>query len=179
MKTVKYRYDSQKGKMPSLCPKDREEEVKKLIISKLEEGELMYLSTLSPDGWPVTDCMHYAVVEGEKSRPVIYMFTHDGVRKLENIGLDERVSVSVCHAVSYEERKKTWSFQFMGTARVVESEEERSAAIKVTREKKGYEFAADLPLEKQPCIRIDPVFGSWMCGEGTPAACSIDYGREQ
>lgn len=172
---MEYGYLGQKDKMPPICPKDKEGRIKELVIEKLSEGELMYLSTISPEGWPITDCMHYAVVKGEKSRPVIYLFTHDHVRKLDNIANDSRVSVSVCHAVSYEKRNETWAFQFMCTAGAVTDQAETALAIKATREKKGYEFAANLPLEKQPCIKVEPVFGVWTCGLGDPKICSIDY----
>lgn len=168
-------YLCQKDKMPPICPKEREDAIKELILQKLASGELIYLSTLSPTGWPVTDCMHFVSVEGENKRPIIYMFTHDDVRKLENIAGDERVSVSACHTVSFERRNETWAFQFLCTAALVKDEKEIELAIRATREKKGYEFARQMPLEKQPCIRIDPVFGAFTCGEGEPAACSIDY----
>lgn len=172
---MEYEYLSQKDKMPPICPKDKEENIKKLVLAKLSEGELMYLSTISPDGWPVTDCMHYAAVEDEKNRPVFYMFTHNHVRKLDNIVNDKRVSVSACHTESYEKRNETWAFQFMCTAELVTDEAEIAMAIKETRTKKGYEFASYLPLEEQPCIKVKPVFGVWTCGDGESKACSIDY----
>lgn len=168
-------YLCQQDKMPPACPKEKEEAVKELVLRKLAEGELMYLSTLSPTGWPVTDCMHFVSVEGENKRPVLYMFTHDGVRKLENIAKDSRVSVSACRTVSFERRNETWAFQFLCTAQPVTDADELALAVQATREKKGYAFARQMPLEKQPCIRLDPVFGAFTCGEADPMACSIDY----
>ncbi len=35
-----------------------------------------------------------------------------------------------------------------------------------------------MPLEKQPCIRIDPLFGAFMSGDSDPAARSIGYLKE-
>ena len=168
-------YLCQQDKMPPICPDEKKDIIKELVLRKLADGELMYLSTLSPSGWPVTDCMHFVSVEGKNKRPIFYMFTHDNVRKLENIAGDNRVSVSACHTVSYERRNETWSFQFLCTAALVTDENEIAQAIQATRRKKGYEFAAHLPLEQQPCIKVEPVFGSFTCGEGEPMACSIDY----
>lgn len=168
-------YKDQIDKMPPICPAEKADSVKQVVLDKLQDGELMYLSTLSPTGWPVTDCMHYVSVEGENKQPIIYMFTHNHVRKLENIAKDSRVSVSVCHAVSFERRNETWAFQFMGTASRVLDPDEIKQAVSATRAKKGYEFAAKLPLETQPCIRIDPLYGAFMSGDSDPAACSIEY----
>ncbi|KAK8839305.1 hypothetical protein M9Y10_032238 [Tritrichomonas musculus] len=172
---MEYKYLSQKDKMPPICPKDKEAAVRKLIIDKLSQGELVYMSTISPDGWPITDCLHFATVPGENDRPIFYLFTHENTRKLENIANNKRVSISVCHTVSFERRNETWAFQFMGLAEEVKDKAEIDRAIKANREKKGYEFTAHLPLEQQPCIRVEPVFGSFTCPQADPKACSIDY----
>lgn len=168
-------YLCQQDKMPPLCPMGKQAGTRRLVLEKLKTAELLYLSTLSPTGWPVTDCMHFACTEDEQLRPILYLFTHEHVRKLENIAKDPRVSVSICQAISFEERKKTWAFQFMGTASLVTDPMELKEAIRITRAKPGYEFAAQLPLEKQPCFRIDPIYGAFMAGENDPANCSIDY----
>lgn len=173
--TITYNYLEQQDKMPRLCPKENETEIKELILNKLFSEELLYLATSSPNGWPIVDCMHFVTVKGTNNTPILYLFTHYNTRKIENIINDERVSISICHTKSYEERNKSCSFQFMCKAEMVTDLTEKNLAIKYTREKKGYDFTINLPLEMQPCIKIQPIFGSWMCGEGNPSICSIEY----
>lgn len=43
------------------------------------------------------------------------------------------------------------------------------------KQKLGYDFTINLPLEMQPCIKLQPIFGSWMCGEGNLSICSLEY----
>ncbi|WP_324695153.1 pyridoxamine 5'-phosphate oxidase family protein [Novosphingobium sp. RL4] len=171
-------YLKQKDKMPSICPKEREDEIREAILQKLYSAELMYLSTISPDGWPIVDCIHFTTIKGNNKKPIFYIFTHENVRKIENILNDNRVGISICHAVSYEQRNETWSFQFMGKATIIGDNLEKQLAINSSREKVGYDFTKYLPLEKQPCIKIEPIFGSWMSGQLNPPACSIDYFAE-
>jgi hypothetical protein len=63
----------------------------------------------------------------------------------------------------------------MCKVKVVTDETEKELAIKSTKKKKGYEFTINLPLETQPCIKIEPIFGSWMSGQGKPQVCPINY----
>ncbi|WP_228469368.1 hypothetical protein [Paenibacillus sp. JNUCC31] len=40
--------------------------------------------------------------------------------------------------------------------------EELKKALQAQRSKAGYEFTEYLPLEKQPCIRIEVLYGIWI-----------------
>lgn len=103
------KWDEQRFEQKELMPNVIENppiEMKREIYNIISVHELAALATSTPNGWPIVDCMHFGMVEGDNCRPVFYMFTHFGKRKLENIPNDSRVSVSLYNTPGFEKRNE-------------------------------------------------------------------------
>ena len=175
IKWVEQRFE-QKDLMPNVI-ENPSKELKTNIFKTLVSHQLMNLATTSPNGWPIVDCMHYAIVEGENLRPVFYLFTFPNKRKLVNIKSNSRVSVSLYNDPGFEKRNEAWFFQFIGIARTVDDIDEIKVAVNAMRSKPNSDYTQNMPLEKQPCIRIDILFGTWMDQSQKPPLVTIDYGQ--
>lgn len=64
----------------------------------------------------------------------------------------------------------------MGIAKLIDDLEEIKIAAEAVRSKPVNYYTKNMPIEKQPCIRIDILFGTWMNQSQKPPLISIDYG---
>lgn len=168
----------QKDLMPKLVKQELENEIKQDILDFLEAQEVANLATSTPNSWPLIHAMHFATVTDQEQRPVFYLFSVPGTRKLHNISVNPQVALSIYNLTGYENRKQAKAFQFIGIAQIITDPEEVKKALAAQRSKPGYEFTEHLPLEKQPCIRVDALYGTWMDQSGKRPLVSIDY-RQQ
>ena len=156
-------YDSQIDKMGgTFATPEQTTQIKKLILEKLHEEELLYLTTISPTGW---------------DNPIFYVFTQPQFKKVENIPNNPRTAISIFH-MPKKRIGRPWVFQFSGLAELVGDEPDREQAVALMKKKQGRasEFMTR-QLQTQPCIRIDPVLGTWSMpqGFGKPNSTPIDY----
>lgn len=69
-----------------------DEEIRKKILTLLDEHRIMTIATLRPDGWPQATTVGY-VNEGL----VLYFLCGLGSQKAENLARDDRVSLTIDH----------------------------------------------------------------------------------
>lgn len=165
----------QKDLMPKLVKQEIENEVRQDILEFLRVQEVANLATATPTNWPLVHAVHFAIVADDENRPVFYLFSIPGTRKVHNIKVNTQVALSAYNLPGYENRKQAKAFQFMGIAKIVDDAEELKIALAAQRSKAGYEFTEYLPLEKQPCIRVDVLYGTWMDQSKKHPLVSIDY----
>ncbi|MGG4146682.1 pyridoxamine 5'-phosphate oxidase family protein [Paenibacillus algorifonticola] len=168
----------QKDLMPKLVKQEFEKEIRQDILDFLKVQEVANLATATPTNWPLIHAMHFATVADKENRPVFYLFSVPGTRKLHNITVNPQVGLSVYNLLGYENKKQAKAFQFIGIAEIINDEEEFKKALAAQRSKLGYEFTEYLPLEKQPCIRVDVLYGTWMDQSRKHPFVSLDYLRQ-
>ncbi len=148
---------------------------KQEILDYLAIAELLNLSTISSNDWPISHCMHFATCEGPDQRPVIYMFTQDNTRKLANIAANPRVAVTVAPSAPVDCATGQPQIKLQGIASVVESDQERDIAMQAMFGKVNYEFARFIGLETQPAIRVDVLNAIWTSPAADAAPGHVDY----
>ncbi len=160
-------YDSQIDKMGGeFGTPEQTAHIKKVILEKLPEEELLYLTTISPTGWPETSIVHFVSGGDNENNPFFYVFTQPQFKKVENISNNPRAAISICH-MPKKGAGKPWVFQVNALAGLVEDGPDKEAAVAMMKKKLG--MAGELmakKLKNQPCIRIDPVLGTWSMPEG-------------
>ena len=171
-------YDSQIDKMGgTFATPEQTTQIKKLILEKLHEEELLYLTTISRTGWPETSIVHFVSDSDDRDNPIFYVFTQPQFKKVENIPNNPRTAISIFH-MPKKRIGRPWVFQFSGLAELVGDEPDREQAVALMKKKQGRasEFMTR-QLQTQPCIRIDPVLGTWSMpqGFGKPNSTPIDY----
>ncbi|WP_323809774.1 pyridoxamine 5'-phosphate oxidase family protein [Sphingobium baderi] len=125
------------------------------LVRVVNANQLITFTTMSRNGWPMTSCMHF-VLRMEEGRPLIYLFTHDGHRKMDNIAVDRRVSLS---ALSVDEAApgKTW-LRMQGLCHEVLDPAEQVSAGELHESRPGYEAHAPFVAHQyMPLLRVDVV----------------------
>ncbi|WP_324698848.1 pyridoxamine 5'-phosphate oxidase family protein [Novosphingobium sp. RL4] len=149
--------------------------VKEQVQAFLAHAELVGLSTVGSNGWPVSHCMHFASANGPQMRPVLYLFTHEHKRKLTNIQGNPRVGAFVLEGRSDGDPATAPSLKIQGLATQVTDPKEHQLAMECQFQKEGYEFARYLGLETQPALRIDVVSAVWQDPANGIAPVTVDY----
>lgn len=171
-------YDSQIDRMGGkFGTAEQAARIKKVILEKLPEEKLMYLTTISPTGWPETSVVHFVSDNDTDNNPIFYVFTQPQFKKVENIPNNPRSAISIFH-MPKKGAGKPWVFQFSALAELLEYDPDKEAAAALMKKKQGIagEFMTK-KLQAQPCIRINPVLGTWSMPEGfgKPNSTPIDF----
>lgn len=149
--------------------------VRERIAAFLDVAELIVLTSLSEAGWPVTHCMHFGTVTGDRLQPVIYMFSKPDTRKLVNVAANPRVSLMVFAPQNVADASNLPRIQMRGICSIVEDKSEHKYSMECQFGKVGYGFSRLLGLHKQPALRVDVDSAIWTDPADPAGAVSIDY----
>ncbi|SEK06225.1 Pyridoxamine 5'-phosphate oxidase [Sphingobium sp. AP50] len=145
------------------------------IADFLSTSELAILSTKTAGGWPLTACMHFGSVIGERGQPVLYLFSKPDTRKLVNVAVEPRVSIMVYAPHNEPDASVVPSLQLQGLCTIIDSKIEHKYSMECQFGKVGYGFSRLLGLHKQPALRIDVVRGLWNDPSTNLQSIAIDY----
>jgi len=135
----------------------------------VDASPLITLATVTSHGWPSTACMHFGL-HRDGPRPIIYMMTHDGTRKLANIAADPRVALAV---FSYGEGgAERLAVHLQGLCSEVRSPSEHALAMREHSRRPGYEFTRYISMQYQPALRVEVVRGTVFRPDG---ALDVDF----
>lgn len=157
-----------------LPPADDSRAVREKIAEFVAKSELAIVTTRTAGGWPITHCMHFGSVTGERVQLVIYLFSKPDTRKLINVAADPRVSVMVYLPHNETDASAIPSLQLQGLCTIIDDAAEKKYSMECQFGKVGYGFSRLLGLHKQPALRIDVLRAIWNdpTAEGPVA---IDY----
>ena len=147
--------------------------LRQTIAQFLRDSEMLSLVTLGEHGWPVAHCMHFAHYLGAGDRPIVYMFTHEGKRKMANIAANPRVALTIFNPQQSAGESQCY-LRLAGVARIVTDPGERTLAMEGQFDKPGYGFARQIGLETQPALRVDVTDAVWI-DPGAGSSARIDY----
>lgn len=139
-----------------------DDEIRRRILSILDEHRDMTIATLRPDGWPQATTVGYAS-EGLE----IYFLCGRESQKAANLARDDRVSLTIDHETPQVMEIKGLSMA--GHARPVDDPAEGEKALRLIMQKYPPQPSLTLPMPKLEDIRIFRV---------TPMVISVlDYAK--
>lgn len=163
------------GDRSLMPPLNAGQALRKRIAEFLSVSELIILTTRTEAGWPVTHCMHFGSVTGDRMQPVLYLFSKPDTRKLVNVAAEPRVSLMVYAPHNEPDSSRMPSVQLHGLCTIIDDPAEKKYSMECQFGKVGYGFSRLLGLHKQPALRIDVVQAIWSDPADGNGPATVDY----
>jgi PPOX class probable F420-dependent enzyme len=139
-----------------------DEEIRRKILTLLDQHRIMTIATLRPDGWPQATTVGYA-----NEGLTLYFLCGPESQKAANLTRDDRVSLSIDHDTP--QVMEITGLSMAARAQVVEDPTEAEKALRLLMLKYPQQASVPLPMPTPADVRIFRV---------TPMVISVlDYSK--
>lgn len=139
-----------------------DQEIRRKILTLLDQHRIMTIATLRPDGWPQATTVGYA-----NEGLTLYFLCGPGSQKAENLARDDRVSLTIDHDTP--QVMEITGLSMAAHAQVVDDPAEAEKALRLLMLKYPQQPSIPLPMPGPADVRIFRV---------TPMVISVlDYSK--